>query len=254
MAFIELADVHVDFPIYDAKGQSLKANVLRLGAGGLIGSGNDGVVRVDALRGLSLSLGHQERLGLVGHNGAGKSTLLRLLGGVYEPRYGRVTIDGRVSSLFDSTLGMDPESTGRENIFLRGIHLGLSPRQIRRQVADIAEFSELGRFIDLPLRTYSSGMQMRLAFAVSTAFEPDILLIDEGIGTGDAAFIEKAERRLTEFVGKAGILVLASHSETLLRQFCTRAVLMELGRIVGDGPVDDILDLYSRRRSSVDSS
>src|SRR5262249_11458187 len=152
-------------------------------------------VIVQALDNVSIGIEHGARLGIVGPNGAGKTTLLRVLAGIYEPTAGSASIEGRVVPLFDVALGMDPESTGFENIKLRGLFLGMTPQQIRARTEEIAEFTELGSFLDMPLRTYSAGMQARLAFAVSTCIEPEILLLDEGIGTGDAAFIEKAKKR-----------------------------------------------------------
>jgi ABC-2 type transport system ATP-binding protein/lipopolysaccharide transport system ATP-binding protein len=183
-------------------------------------------------------------VGLVGHNGAGKTTLLRVLAGIYEPTIGKAKISGHAAPLFDVALGMDPESTGYENIVLRGLFLGLSKSEIDARVDEIAEFTELGSFLELPIRTYSAGMRMRLAFAVSTSIEPDILLLDEGIGAGDAAFLEKASRRLKEFTEKAAIIVLASHSEALITQMCDKAVLMEHGKILRVGETEDVLEHY----------
>lgn len=246
MASLELRDVVVSFPIYDQSSRSLKKRLISATTGGRIesasGSGRIKVVR--ALDGVSLSIQHGDRVGLVGHNGAGKTTLLRVLAGIYEPTMGSAAIEGHAAPLFDVALGMDPESTGYENITLRGLFLGLTRRQIEARVDEIAEFTELGDFLKLPIRTYSAGMRMRLAFAVSTSIDPDILLLDEGIGAGDRAFLEKAERRLEEFTGKAAIIVLASHSDELIRQMCTTAVLMEHGRVLRVGPTEEILDAY----------
>ncbi len=188
------------------------------------------------------------RIGLVGHNGAGKTTLLRVLGGIYEPNEGRVSIKGSTVPLFDISLGMDPESTGYENIVLRGLYLGLSRSQMRARLDEIAEFTELGDFLNLPIRTYSAGMRMRLAFAVSTSVAPDILLIDEGIGAGDAAFLQKASERLKLFTEQVSIIVLSSHSEALISKMCTKAVLMEHGRLVGAGTTAEVLEQYREAR------
>jgi len=236
MVALELCNVSVDFRVYDASARSLKKKVLAIGTGGKIGRDASDHVVVKALDGVNLSLKRGDRLGLLGRNGAGKSTLLRVMAGIYEPTAGRVRVDGRVAALLGGSPGMDPESTGRENITLHGLYLGLSRAEIRRQTEAIVDFTELGSFIDLPLRTYSSGMRARLAFGIATAVIPEILLLDEGIGAGDAAFLEKANRRLQEFVGHAGILVLASHSEAMVRQFCDKCVVLDQGRVssVGD--------------------
>jgi ABC-2 type transport system ATP-binding protein len=206
---------------------------------------------VEALSDINLELRAGDRLGLIGHNGAGKSTLLRVMAGVYEPGVGRVCRKGRVAPMFDVSLGMDPDSTGYENIRLRGLFLGLTSKQIRALADDIADFSGLGDFLNMPIRTYSSGMHMRLAFSVSTSVEPEILLLDEGITAGDAAFLEKADRRVEELVSKAGILVLAAHSRELMERVCTRAALLEQGRIVEEGPVSETFDAYLGPHNSV---
>jgi ABC-2 type transport system ATP-binding protein/lipopolysaccharide transport system ATP-binding protein len=238
MVSVQVSDVSVSFPVFDTSARSLKKKVIAFSTGGRIGhDGTDHVV-VQALEGVNLSLRRGDRLALLGRNGAGKSTLLRVMAGIYEPTRGRITVQGRVAALLGGSPGMDPDSTGRENIILHGLYLGLSKAEIKKQTDAIIEFTELGQFIDLPLRIYSTGMRARLSFGIATAIVPDILLLDEGIGAGDAAFIEKANRRLDEFVGSTGILVLASHSEALVSRFCNRHVMLERGKIasVGDGP------------------
>lgn len=232
MVSVQVFNVAVSFPIYDASARSLKKKVVALSTGGRIGSDAMDHVVVQALDGVSLSLTRGDRLALHGRNGAGKSTLLRVIAGIYEPTEGEVKVEGRVAALLGGQPGMDPDSTGRENIILNGLLLGLSKSEIKNHTEAIVEFTELGAFIDLPLRTYSHGMRARLAFGIATAVVPEILLLDEGIGAGDAAFIEKADRRLTEFVNHAGILVLASHSEALIRRFCNKSVLMERGKVI----------------------
>ena len=196
-----------------------------------------------ALDGIQLKLSDGARIGLVGHNGAGKSTLLRVLAGIYEPQQGMVNIQGKVATLFDVGLGMDMQSSGRENILLRGLYLGLSRREIQVRSAEIAEFSELGSFLDLPLHTYSAGMHARLAFSISTSIEADILLLDEGIGTSDASFLSKARARIVALAGRTNIVVIASHRESLLRQLCSHLILLEHGRILAQGGVDEIVQL-----------
>jgi ABC-2 type transport system ATP-binding protein/lipopolysaccharide transport system ATP-binding protein len=246
VASVRLDNVSVSFPIYDAASRSLKKRLVSAAVGGQIQvePGSTKLSVVQALEDVSLTFKHGDRVGLVGHNGAGKTTLLRVIAGIYEPVRGVVKVEGQTAPLFDITLGMDPESTGYENILLRGLFLGLTHREIREKAEEIAEFTELGRFLELPMRTYSAGMRMRLAFAVSTSIQPDILLVDEGIGAGDAAFMEKANRRLEEFTGKAAIIVLASHSDQLVRSMCDKAVLMQQGRVVASGGTDDILRMY----------
>ena len=227
MARIELRDVSVRFPIYGARGPRLGRGWAAVG--GAIRRRGRGTVHVDALQGVSLTLARGDRLGLVGHNGAGKSTLLRVMAGIYPPSEGMVRVEGRVLSLFDPMLGMALECTGRENVVLRGIYMGLTPRQARARIDEVTDFCELGPYMDLPLGTWSAGMQLRLAFAVATALDPDILLLDEQFGMGDAAFQEKAERRLAEFVARAGIVVQASHSEPLIRASCSKVLLLDHG-------------------------
>ena len=200
---------------------------------------------VQALDNLNLTLDHGTKVGLVGHNGAGKTTLLRVLAGIYEPNEGTVDVEGQVAPMFDQSLGMDPESSGFENIVLRGLCLGMSKREIMARTDEIAKFTELGDFLNLPIRTFSDGMRTRLAFAISTAIQPDILLLDEGIAAGDAAFLAKANKRLEAFTEQASIIVLASHSNTLISRMCTSAILLEHGRLIAQGATDEILAVYA---------
>jgi len=244
VACIRLDHVSVSFPIYTAGSRSIRARLMAAGSSGRIATDAASRVLVRGLEDVSAEIVHGERVALVGRNGAGKTTMLRVMAGIYEPVAGTATVEGKVAPLFEVALGMDPESTGYENIVLRGLYLGLSKAEIRAKADEIAEFTELGSFLSLPLRTYSAGMQARLSFAVSTCIDPEILLLDEGIGAGDAAFLEKARKRLNAFVARAGILVLASHSDTLVRQLCTRALLLDQGRIVACGPVDEVLARY----------
>lgn len=249
MAHIKLSGVEVAFPIYNASTRSLKNLVLSSKTGGSIQSVAQRLTLVTALNGIDLELSHGDRLGLVGHNGSGKSTLLRVLAGICEPSRGRVELSGQVAPIFNVELGMDPEATGLENIMLRGMFLGMSKKQIKGRLPEIAEFTELGDFLHLPMRTYSDGMRMRLAFAISTSIEPDILLMDEGIGAGDAHFIDKAERRLAEFTQRAAIIVLASHDEHLIRLICSKVALLERGGIVTIGEPEAVLAAYHERAS-----
>ncbi len=247
MAFIDLNHVSVSFPVFNARSRSIKTTLLQSGAGGLLNAQESGFVQIQALRDVSLQARDGERVGLIGPNGAGKTTLLRVLAGIYEPALGAVHVEGRVSPLFDLHLGMDPEATGYENIYLRGLFLGLSYREIRKRIPEIREFTELGEYLSMPVRTYSDGMRLRLAFAACTSFRPDILLMDEGILAGDAKFIEKASMRLDRFIQGASIFVLASHSEQLIQRFCTRAVLLDAGRVLWSDTPQTIFDLYRQR-------
>ena len=243
MASIELNDASVEIPIFNSRGRSLKTTLIRR-VGGQVEADDRDVVTVKALRKLNLSLRPGDRLGLIGHNGAGKSTLLRVFAGSYEPSTGQAHIIGTVSSLIDMEMGMDPELTGADNIIQRGVFLGMSLKEARRAIPAIAEFSELGPYLHLPMRTYSSGMRMRLAFATSTTRRPDILLFDEMISFGDAGFATRAKARLDAMMDNAKILVLASHDISSLETYCNRAVLLEAGSIVAEGSVSQVWKRY----------
>lgn len=231
MAFISLKNVSVNFPIYGAGANSLKKTLAASVTGGRFGK-ETGVNVVRALSHIDLELKSGDRLGLIGHNGAGKSTLLRTLAGVYEPTHGEFVREGTVSSLIDPSLGIEADATGIENIMLRGLVMGMSKKQIDDLTPSICEFSGLGEYVNMPVRTYSTGMMMRLAFSISTSVEADILLMDEWLSVGDAEFTEKAEKRMKDVVSKSGILVLASHSPALIAKECNRVIHMEHGRIV----------------------
>ena len=234
MAYISIQNLGVEFAIFGSSSRSLKNTLVAQATGGRVMSGARDIVNVRAIDDLSLEIADGDRIGLVGHNGSGKTTLLRVLAGIYRPNSGMVRLEGSVGTLLDPTAGMDPEATGLENIFLRGYLLGLSRSQIEAQLDDIAGFTELGDFLSLPMKTYSAGMAARLAFAISTAMHHDILLIDEGIGAGDASFQEKAFSRIEGLFDRTPIVILASHSEGLIDRFCNRRVTMERGRMVGD--------------------
>ena len=233
----------VDFPIFDAKTRSLKKSVVGA-AGGLIGANDSNVVVVEALKDINLHLELGDRIGLVGHNGAGKSTLLRLLSGIYEPTRGSCRISGRVAPVFDLGVGMDPEISGYENIIIRGMFLGMSRKEMLKRVDEIADFTELGDYLKMPLRTYSTGMRVRVALGVVTSIDPEILILDEGIGAVDAEFMKKARIRLQELVKRSGILVFASHSNEFLAQLCDRALWIDHGSIKMDGDIGDVVEAY----------
>jgi len=244
MALIDFQNVCVDFPIYNANGRSLKKRLIQVATGGQLGADPQGRVVVRALEDLSFTLKDGDRVALLGHNGAGKSTLLRLSSGVYEPSAGVARIEGEIVSLIDISLGIDPEATGRENIFLRGGLLGMTRREINNRIDEIIDFSELGDFVDMPLRTYSTGMHLRLAFAVSTIVRPEILLMDEWLSVGDEGFKHKAEKRLTELVESTNILVIASHSRDLVMHTCNRVIWLEHGKIRMDGEPNSVCHAY----------
>src|SRR5579864_4716794 len=246
MAFIRLRDVSVEFPIYSGGSRSLRRTLLQSTFQGNLGKDGHDRITVRALSNLDLDIGHGDRLALIGANGAGKSTLLKVLAGIYEPTQGRVQSFGRVSALLTSSVGLSPDATGRENIVMRGMYMDIHPREVRARIDEIVDFTELGYYIDMPVRTYSAGMVIRLCFAVATAFPPEILLMDEWLSAGDAGFLAKARRRMESFVAGSSIVVLASHSLPLLQEWCTRAVLLEHGRIVADGAVDEIAQVYMR--------
>lgn len=229
---IEAENVCVDFPIFNTPHRSLKKNLLRLATGGKISSEAGKGVTIRALDGIDLSVREGDRLGLTGHNGSGKSTLLRVLAGVYEPTGGSLVVRGRIASLLDISIGMDFEASGLENIYFRGLLMGLSRQTIRSKIDEITEFSELGDYIEMPVRTYSSGMVMRLAFSISTSVEADILLMDEWLSVGDSDFVKKAEDRLKNLIDKTPILVMATHSEEILREVCNKVVKLDAGRLV----------------------
>lgn len=241
---VVLEDATVEFPIFNANARSLTSRVLEVATGGKLDRDPSGRVIVRSLNKVNLRIQDGERVGLIGHNGAGKSTLLRVIAGVYSPTSGVSKVEGKVSSLIDIGLGINPEASGRENIFLRGQLLGMSNKAIRMAFNEVIDFAELGEFIEMPLRTYSTGMQMRLAFAISTILDPSILVMDEWLSVGDENFVRKAELRLKNYVDKSQILVIASHSQSLLRQLCTRVLWLDHGEVKMDDAPDKVLKEY----------
>lgn len=234
MDYIVAKNLAVEFPLFTNPARSLKGKVLNATTGGRMAGAAGKRPTVRALDGLSFTVGNGERIGLLGHNGSGKTTLLRVLVGAYEPVLGELSVRGRVASLLDLSLGMDHDATGYENIFLRGIMMGLSPDEIKEKTQEIADFTELGDFLEMPVRTYSSGMQLRLAFAVSTSVSADILLMDEWLSVGDEAFQLKATKRLEEYVDQASVLIIASHDKAMIDKVCNRKITLEQGRILED--------------------
>src|SRR5690606_21592577 len=247
MSLIQLQNVSVEFPIYNSSSRSLKNRVLSIATGGKIERRSDRLGIVRGLDDVSLSFKSGDRIGLVGHNGSGKTTLLRVLSGIYTPTHGSAVISGQCVSLINISLGIDPDATGRENIRLRSAMMGMHPEEIAKKFDEIAEFSGLGEFLDVPFRTYSSGMQLRLAFATSTAIRPEILIMDEWLSTGDEDFKDRANTRMRELVDSTKILVLASHSKELMAKNCNRIVWLEHGRVKMDGLPEEVLSSYFGR-------
>jgi len=231
---ISAKNVAIEFPIFENAHRSFKTAVLNISTGGKIGQNAGKHPVVTALDNLNFTFEEGSRIGLYGHNGSGKTTLLRMLAGVYAPVRGELIIQGRIASLLDVSLGLDPDATGFENIYLRGILDGFHPKKIKNKIDEIADFTDLGDYLNLPVRTYSSGMMLRLAFAISTSIEADILIMDEWLSVGDQAFAAKAAKKLDELVGKSSILVLASHEPSLIERVCNRKFTLEHGRIISD--------------------
>lgn len=234
MASVVVRNATVEYPIYNAGAMSLRNRLISIGTGGVISRGTRNVITVKALDEVSFTIDDGDRVGLVGHNGAGKSTLLRTLAGIYEPAGGEVKVEGRVSTIFQLGAGLDRELSGYENVVRMGMMLGASRAEARTFIPDIEDFTELGNFLAVPVHTYSAGMLTRLTFAVATAIRPEILLIDEVLGAGDADFQKKAKIRMERVVKSARIFVLASHSPEMIDLYCNRTLHFEHGRLIAD--------------------
>ena len=243
MSLIKLEDIGLRFNVRCMGRISLKEYLLK----GFFRRSKKTNFEVQALDGINLTVNEGDRLGIIGHNGAGKSTLLRLLAGVYPPTVGRRMVRGRISSLFDIALGFEEDANGWENIMFRGYLLGETPRTIRDKVQPIAEFSELGDFLDMPVRYYSSGMMVRLAFSISTAIEPEILIIDEVLSAGDMAFQEKARERMKALMSSAQAVIVVSHDLTSLAKLCDRVLWLDHGKMQMLGPTEEVLAAYTQQ-------
>lgn len=254
MAKVSLTNVQVDFPVLTNQSRLLTSTILNASSGGRLDADASGKLVVHGLRGVSLNLNDGDRLGVIGGNGAGKSTLLRTLVGVYAPTRGSARIEGSVGSLIDIPLGINPEATGRQNVMIRGALLGISKKSMLGILPEIIDFSGLGGFIDMPVRTYSTGMHMRLAFAVSTIIRPEILIMDEWLSVGDEQFVERAEARMARMIDSAKILVVASHSRHLLERLTNTVVWLEGGQVKCTGPTSEVLPRYFGNASEVTSS
>ena len=236
----ELQDVSLEYPGRQAGVGDLLARLV-----GRRPAADGSSVR--ALASIDVRIHEGDRIALLGRNGAGKTTLLKVLSGVYVPSSGRRSINCRMQALHELSLGFEPDATGRDNARYRALMLGAGPREIDRIVAEAIEFADLGRFIDIPVRCYSAGMLVRLAFSVSTSIPGDLLLLDEIVGAGDASFIAKARARTTEFVRRSRGLVLATHDVGIARSFCNRSIVLERGSVAFDGRLEDGIALHLER-------
>jgi ABC-type polysaccharide/polyol phosphate transport system ATPase subunit len=250
MIGIKLRNIGLDFPIVGIETRSIRWGIVNSLVGGRLGKSKRGYVS-RALSNVSVSIGQGERVGIIGANGSGKSTLLRTMAGIYSPTHGSIERQGRTVTMFEISAGMDDELTGLQNIRNRLYFLGLKERASDEVVQSVADFAALGDYIHLPIKTYSMGMRMRLSFAASTLVDPEVLLVDEVFAVGDRDFYDRAQKRISDLLNKAGLLVMASHSDSLLQEFCTRGLVMASGALVFDGPIDDALKYY---HSQVDRS
>jgi lipopolysaccharide transport system ATP-binding protein len=245
--FIRLESVDLDYTVYSSRAQSIRHAALDIAVGGKLFRGSGDMVVVRALDKLSLHLTEGDRLGIMGHNGSGKTTLLKVMAGIFDPVRGRVDVRGKVSSMIDIGHGADHEANAVDNIKMLAALRQVPPKQIPALIEDTLEFADLGAYAYLPIKTYSAGMVMRLLFAVSTALEPDILLLDEWIGAGDAGFVDKASTRMNDVVHSAKIVVLASHSEGLIRSVSNKLLVLDHGKAVYMGDCD----AYFRKRDAI---
>lgn len=240
-AFISLRNVGVSFEGKTGQGDGLKGWLFEKFKG-KSSAGRE--YRIDALRSVNVEIHHGERVGLIGLNGAGKSTLLKVMAGIYPPTSGQYIASGHICPMFEFATGFEMTQSGWDNIRIRGLLLGMSPSEIEDKLTEIADFTELGEFLDYPVRTYSAGMFIRLAFAVSTSINPEVLLVDEVMGAGDVRFADKANRRMFEFMEQGKILVFSSHDFSLMKSFCNRTIWLEKGVIMADGPTDQVVKMY----------
>ena len=244
MSSIELQNVTLQYPVYTARSKSLRNQIVRLSTGGRLEQEIGRIVLVTALQDVSLTINPGDRVGLLGHNGAGKSTMLKVMSGIFEPTLGRVVTEGSITNFFEIGAGMDAELNGYENICRMGMQRGLSLKESQKLIPLVEDFAELGEYMSLPIRSYSSGMNARLAFAIATAQSPDILLIDEVFGAGDATFQNKARAKLDQVLEEAKVLVLATHSTPLIEQLCSKVILLSHGTLISFGDTETVLEQY----------
>ena len=240
MAKIELNDVSVTFTVYQQKRVSFKEYFIHR----LVRRSTNPPFSVHALSGLNLTAQEGDRVGVIGHNGAGKSTLLKTIAGIYPPTTGTRTVEGRVCSLFDISLGFELEATGWDNITYRAYLQGETPATLKGKIDEIAEFTELGDFLNVPVRHYSAGMLMRLAFSIATSINPEVLLVDEVLAVGDLSFSQKAQARMRELMSSTRVMVLVAHDLSTIRSMCNRVIWMQRGTPVMEGPTEEVVDAY----------
>ncbi len=245
MSFIQLENVELTFKVQRER----RIKDILIPGSKRFSAFEDGK-EVHAIKRMNLTIHDGERLAIIGHNGAGKSTFLRMVSGIYHPTGGKLTVDGRVSGMFEFATGFEMEQNGWDNIYLRGLMLGETPTEIKSKMLEIAEFSELGDFLNMPVKYYSSGMLIRLAFSVSTAIDPDILLLDEALAAGDAAFIQKAQKRMQDLMQKSKILVLVTHGMPTAVELCNRCIWLDRGEIAMDGDPREVTKAYERKMRS----
>lgn len=244
MVQLEVNNVSLNYPVHNHQTQSLKKQVLSMVTGGHISKGTDSCLIVSALDQIRFLLEEGDRVALIGHNGAGKTTLLRVLAGIYQPTSGFVRSDGTVGSLFNTNVGLVDDTTGYENLFQMSLFRTKNIQETRRRMDAIADFTELGDYLNMPVRTYSEGMKMRLGFSVATDRAPDILLIDEVFGAGDKKFMDKSKQRMTDFMQESKILVMSTHADQLIYEFCNKAILLKRGRLIAIDSVEAIYRYY----------
>jgi ABC-type polysaccharide/polyol phosphate transport system ATPase subunit len=249
MAKIELENVGLTFTIRQQRSVTIKEYLLR----GLFLNSVNPKMNVHALSNLNVSIKDGDRVGVIGHNGAGKSTLLKLIAGIYPPTQGKRTVEGKICSLFDIALGFEPEATGRENIAYRGYLQGETPKSLKLKQQEIEDFSELGDYLNMPVRYYSAGMHVRLAFSIATAIEPEILLVDEMLAAGDIAFQLKARNRMKEMMDTARLMVFVGHDLDAISVMCNRGIWLQQGTMMGEGKVDDVIKQYKDSVTKKDS-
>ncbi|MEQ9518378.1 MAG: ABC transporter ATP-binding protein [Parvibaculum sp.] len=244
-AKLRLNNVSVFYPVYTNEARSLRNLIVAFSTAGRIMSAASGPMIVSGMQNVSITLYPGDRVGLIGANGAGKTTLLKTLAGIYQPSEGEIDVNGNIESLLEIGLGMDEESSGVQNIYLSNYLRGRKKSEVDAIVDDVVSFADIGDFIHMPIRTYSSGMRMRLAFAIATAINPDIMLIDEVFSVGDSSFVDKAKNRIESLISKANVMVFASHSDALLRQFCNKGLFMKSGRVEFFGDFEEAVNMYN---------
>ena len=245
MSSISLKNVSLEFPIFHGESFSLRSTIMSKLGGQLVQKA--GVLKtIKALKNVSIHVNKGDRIGLIGHNGSGKSTLLRTLAGIYKPSAGQLTVSGKISTLFGLSASFNQEMTGNENLFLGALIHGKSYAEAKKSLPAMQEFTELGSYLDLPLRTYSEGMKTRIGFAIATNFSPDILLIDEVFGAGDKDFFEKSKKKIESLIHESNYLFMATHSDELIKKFCNKALYMVHGEVRAFGDVKEVLALYHK--------